>query len=260
MNRYVRWSAILMLCVSATAAAEQLLGAGDVIKVSVYGSPDLGLETKVSENGNISFPLLGPVKVAGIPVSAAEKKLSVMLEQGGFVKSAQVNILVTLLQSQQISVLGQVNRPGRYAVDGKRTLIDILALAGGTNSEGSDDITLVRTIDGRPAKETVNLAELMRSGDMSKNPQLNAGDVVYVDRAPRFYIYGEVQRAGTYRLDRNMSVVQALSAGGGLNPRGTERGMQIKRRDANGKIQVLPAKHDEVIQMDDVIYVQERMF
>jgi polysaccharide export outer membrane protein len=96
----------------AAAAAEVPLGAGDVVKVSVYGSPDLTLETRVSEAGTITFPLIGQVNVGGLSVAAAEKKIGGMLESGGYIKKAQVNMLVTTLQSQQVSVLGQVNRPG----------------------------------------------------------------------------------------------------------------------------------------------------
>lgn len=262
MNKCFKWVLAALLAFSAgwAVAADIVLGAGDVLKVSVYGNPDLALETRVSETGNISFPLLGSVKVAGMAVSAAEKKLGTLLEDGGYLKKAQVNILVTVLQSQQISVLGQVNRPGRYPVEGKRTLIDVLALAGGANPDAADYVTLVRRNAGGKERELIDLTDMMRSGDMARNPELGAGDVVYVERAPKFYIYGEVQRPGSFRLERNMTVVQALSAGGGLNPRGTERGMQIKRRDSSGKIQVISAKHDDVIQPDDVIYIQERLF
>jgi polysaccharide export outer membrane protein len=84
--------------------------------------------------------------------------------------------------------------------------------------------------------------------------------VLYVDRAPRFYIYGEVQRPGVFRLERAMTVLQALSTGGGLSARGTERGVRIKRRDGEGKLQIISAKHDDLLQPDDVVYVQESLF
>jgi polysaccharide export outer membrane protein len=256
-------SLLAMLCLLASGwagAADLLLGPGDVVKVSVYGSPDLGVETRISESGLLTFPLVGQVPVAGLPVSAAEKKLADLLESGGFVRKAQVNILVTVMQSQLVSVLGQVNRPGRYPVDGQRSVMDMLATAGGIAVDGGDTVSLIRKRNGAGAKEVIDIVDLVRQGNAGDRYEVLGGDVIYVERAPRFYIYGEVQRPGQFRLERAMTVVQALSVGGGLTPRGTERGMQIKRRDASGKLVVLDAKHDELLQADDVVYVKESLF
>ena len=123
MKRLANWmmAALLALAAGMAGAADVPLGAGDVLKISVYGNPDLGLETRVSEAGQITFPLVGAVDVGGLSASAAEKKLGGLLESGGYLRKAQVNIIVTSLQSQQVSVLGQVNRPGRYPLEGKRS-------------------------------------------------------------------------------------------------------------------------------------------
>jgi polysaccharide export outer membrane protein len=241
-------------------AEEVLLGPSDVVKISVYGNPDLALETRVSQTGTISFPLVGQVAVGGLAVSAAETKLAGLLVSGGFVKKPQVNIIVTSAQSQLVSVLGLVNKPGRYPVDGKQGLIDILALAGGVLPDGGDIVYLIRKRNGASSKETVDLVKMMRSGDLKLNLDLVTGDVVYVERAPRFYIYGEVQKPGAYRLESNMTVQQVLSLGGGLTARGTERGMRIKRRDGAGKVSEFAAKQGDVVQVDDVIYVKESLF
>lgn len=262
MKKY--WIAFMTLLLSTwmcgALAADVQLGAGDVLKISVYGHPDLSLETRISEAGGISFPLVGEVVVGGISSAAAEKKIAGLLERGSFVRNAQVNIIVTLMQSQQVSVLGQVNRPGRYPIDGRRSMTDILALAGGVNADAGDMVTLIRTQNGKVNREVLDLIEMVRSADMKQNPDMLAGDVLYVERAPRFYIYGEVQRPGAYRLERNMTVLQALSVGGGLNQRGTERGVRLKRRDASGALQEIVAKHDETVRVDDVVYVQESLF
>lgn len=262
MKRFLLWMmATLLTCTMGGASAgELLLGPGDVVKVSVYGSPDLAVETRVSDSGNISFPLIGQVKVGGLPTAAAEKKISGMLEAGGFIKKPQVNLIVTLLQSQQVSVLGQVNRPGRYPIDGKRSLMDLLALAGGVGPDGGDTVSLIRKREGVTTKDVIDIVEMVRSADLNRDFELAGNDVIFVERAPRVYIYGEVQRPGAFRLERSMTVLQALAAGGGLTPRGTERGLRIKRRDENGKLQVINAKHDDLLRVDDVVYVQESLF
>ncbi|MBV6319956.1 polysaccharide export protein EpsE [Duganella violaceipulchra] len=261
MKRYVLRMALFLLALTGQAmAAELTLGPSDVVKVTVYNNPDLAVETRVSESGFITFPLLGQVAVSGLTVSAAEKKLGTLLETGGFVKKPQVNMLLTLAQSQQVSVLGQINRPGRYPMDARRGLMDVLAMAGGIAADGGDLVTVVSTRGDKLSKETVDIIQMVRSANFDHNVELAPGDVVYVERAPRFYIYGEVQRPGPFRLERNMTVVQALSAGGGLTARGTERGIRIKRRDQAGVLQTIDAKHDDLVQADDVVYVKESLF
>ncbi len=247
--------------VGAVDARYVLLGPGDVLKISVYGSSDLDTEAKVSESGNITFPLLGEVAVDGLSPSAAEKKIADLLESGGLLRKPQVSILATSLQSQQVSVLGYVYRQGRYPIEGKRSLIDVLAMAGGANPDGGDLVTLIRADGGESIKkEVIDMYVMIRSNEMSQNLNIHGGDFIYVERAPRFYIYGEVQRAGVFRLERNMTVVQALSVGGGLSPRGTERGVRIQRRDAEGNLQMLEVKLGELVQPDDVVYIRESLF
>ncbi|TNC77726.1 polysaccharide export protein EpsE [Janthinobacterium lividum] len=256
------WCMATLLALSAglAGAADVQLGAGDVLKISVYGNPDLALETRVSEAGEITFPLVGNVALGGLSVSAAEKKLGGLLESGGFLRKAQVNIIVTQLQSQQVSVLGQVNRPGRYPIEGKRSLMDMLAMAGGVSQDGGDAVSLIRKRNGKTTREIVDIVDMVRSADLNRDLDVGGNDVIFVERAPRFYIYGEVQRPGAFRLERSMTVLQALSVGGGLTQRGTERGIRIKRRDEAGKLEIINAKHDDLLQVDDMVYVQESLF
>jgi polysaccharide export outer membrane protein len=101
---------------------------------------------------------------------------------------------------------------------------------------------------------------MMRSGDMAANLVVSNGDIIYVPRAQMFFIYGEVQRPGLYRLERNMTVMQALSVGGGLTGRGTERGVRLHRRDGNGAVQTLEPRLTDTIQENDVVFVRESVF
>jgi polysaccharide export outer membrane protein len=255
------WIAALLLLVGGAAWAADQLGAGDVVKVYVYGNPDLGLETRISDAGTITFPLIGQVKVADMPVASAEKKIASLLQSGGYLQKPQVTIIVTQVQSQAVSVLGQVNRPGRYPLEGgKRSLTDLLAQAGGVNADGGDELVLIRNRDGKVTRERVDLVQMVRGGELVQNVGLSAGDVIFVERAPRVYIYGEVQRPGALRLERDMTLTQALSAGGGLTLRGTHRGITIKRRTANGGFETIKPGQDEVLRADDVIHVKESWF
>lgn len=262
MKRFVKWmmAAALVLSMGVAGAAETLLGPGDVVKLSVYGSPDLSLETRVSDSGNITFPLLGQVAVGGLSVAAAEKKIGDLLEKGGYLKKAQVNMLVTTLASQQVSVLGYVNRPGRYAVEGRRKVLDLLAMAGGIHGDGGDIINLVRTRNGNTTRETIDVVDMVRKGELNKDYEVAGGDIIYVERAPRAYVTGEVQRPGPFRLERGMTVQQAVSAGGGLSMRGSNNGMKVTRKDASGNPVTIDVKANDPVQVDDVIVVRESWF
>ena len=244
----------------APAAAEYRLGAGDVIRVSVYQMPDLQLEARLSEAGVISYPLLGSVRLGGLSVPEAEKTLADGLRQGNFVKQPQVSILVTQVRGNQGSVLGPVNRPGRYPIEsaGLR-LTELLAIGGGVSANGADSVTLVGTRDGKPYRQVVDLPSLFRGGDAA-DPLILNGDAVYVERAPLVYIYGEVQRPGALRLERGMTLLQALAAGGGLTQRGTEKGIRVHRQNAQGEGQVLTPAMDDRVQDGDVVFVRESLF
>jgi polysaccharide export outer membrane protein len=253
-------AATLALAAGFTSAAEVVLGPGDVVKATVYGSPDLATETRVSEAGSMTFPLLGEVQVGGLTTQQAEKKIGGLLEKGGYLKKAQVNLLITTLASQQVSVLGQVNRPGRYPVEGRRKVLDLLAMAGGASAEGSDLVTLVRTRNGATTRETIDIVDMVRKGELNRDYEVAGGDIIFVERAPRAYITGEVNRPGPFRIERAMTVQQALSAGGGLTPRGTQRGLRITRKDAGGVARTMEVKNDDLVQVDDVITVKESWF
>lgn len=251
--------------VSATtnpvAKSDYQLGAGDVIKITVYESPDLSLETRVSERGYITYPLLGQVKLGGLTILQAEKTLGDALQKGNYLKNPQINVFVTQVKGNQVSVLGNVNRPGRFPLDvtGLR-LSDLLALAGGISSQGSDIVSLSGTRNGAPIRQEIDVPTLFDQRGGPRDPIVQDGDVLYVGRMPMIYIYGEVQRPGALRLERNMTLIQALAAGGGLTTRGTERGIRVNRTDADGKVNELKPDMFTTLQDGDVIYVKQSLF
>ncbi len=168
---------------------------------------------------------------------------------------------VVYVHARDVSVMGQVLRPGKYAVvSGVRTVADFLSVAGGVAPSGSDTVTVTTLRDGKISRFEVDVDSLFRTGDNSANIELSSGDSVYVPLAPMVYVYGEVQRPGSFRIARDMTVMQALTLGGGPTIRGTQRNIKLHRRNAKGEImQLFPALTDTV-QQDDVLYVQESLF
>ncbi len=245
----------------AGATNEYRLGSGDVVRISVFQNPELTLETRVTEAGIVSYPLLGTVRIGGQTVTAAEKLIADGLRSGNFVKSPQVTMVVLQVRGNQASVLGQVNRPGRYPLEvADMRLTDLLAMAGGTAANGADTVVLTGTRNGQPLRTVVDLPAIFAAGGQANNITIVNGDTVWVDRQPLVYIYGEVQRPGPMRLERDMTLMQALATGGGLTQRGTDKGIRVHRKAEGGAVQVMEAKMDEKMRDGDVVFVRESLF
>jgi polysaccharide biosynthesis/export protein len=247
--------------IAAAAEQEYLLVPGDILKISVFKSADLSLDVRVSEAGAISYPLIGSVPVSGLTLPNAERKIAQMLRDGGFVVNPQVNILLTQAFGNLVSVIGEVNTAGRYSLDAAGGhLSGMLAAAGGVATGGGDAVIVTGTRGGKPFRKVVDIVKMSMSGSPAEDIDLSGGDTLFVPRAPMFYIYGQVQKPGQYRLERSMTVMQALASGGGTTGKGTQRGIVRHRRDAGGRVKEEGVSLDEDVQDQDVIYVKESLF
>lgn len=237
------------------------LGAGDSIGVQVYQSPDLTVDARVSESGVISYPLVGSVELGGLTISEAEKKIADALRKGGFVKSPQVNIVLRQVRGSQVAVLGQVARPGRFPLETLNTRVsDMLAAAGGVTPTGDDVLIVTGERGGKPFRRVIDIPALFINAKSDDDILLAGGDSLYVNKAPVFYIYGEAQKPGPYRIERGMTVMQALAQGGGPTTRGSQNRLRLTRRDASGNpVETTPQLTDQV-RADDVIFVRESLF
>lgn len=264
MSRWWKRAVLLTLALAACAGAlaarggeDYRLGAGDLLRISTFGYADLTAEVRVSESGNITFPLIGQIAAEGLSTRELENQITQRLADGNFIKGAQVSALIVEYQSQKVSVLGQVSKPGQYFLDGTTRVLDLLAKAGGVAEESAGDQAVLLRRSG--ASQPIDLDALFH-GDATQNPVVVDGDTINVQRAPRFYIYGEVQRPGAYRLERNMTLSRAITAGGGLTPRGSERRAVVKRRDGEGREESASIRGADLIREDDVLYVKESLF
>lgn len=266
-NKSLQWFAkrglllmtLLLLPVQQSSAAYNI-GPDDVLRISVYGYEDLKTESRVSADGRITFPLIGEVVASGKSGMELEEAIAVRLIDGGFIHDAQVSVTVVEHVSQQVSVLGYVNKPGRYPLDSDSSIVDLIAMAEGIHEMGDHKVVVTRTVDGKPQKYELNLRDYLENAESMTPFKMQQGDQVYVPKASLFYIYGEVQHPGGYRVDPEISVVKALSIGGGLTLRGTENGIVIKRKDESGALLETDAKLSDTVLKDDVIYVGERWF
>lgn len=251
---------------STSASAQQhqpeyLLAAGDLIRISVFQNPTMTLETRVTENGSVTYPLVGNLKVGGLTIPTAEQTIADALRKGGYVKEPQVSIALLQNRGNQVSVLGQVNRPGRFPLETfNMRLSEMLALAGGISATGADTAIVTGVRDGRSFKRPVDIAGMFLGKSIDDDMVMAGGDVIYVHRQPLFYIYGEVQRPGSYRIERDMTIQQALAQGGGPTNRGSERKLRLHRRVADGGLKDITPEMNDLVQSDDVLYVRESVF
>lgn len=241
--------------------SEYQLGKGDSIRIVVFQNPDLTVETRVTENGTISYPLIGSVTIGGLTIPAAEQAIAKALSDGNFIQKPQVNIGLLQNRGNQVSVLGMVNKPGRFPLETFDTrLSEMMAIAGGISQVGADVAILTGLREGKPFRKEIDIAGMFLDNKLQDDVVVSGGDVIYVYRQPMYYIYGEVNKPGSSRIERGMTVRHALAQSGGPTLRGTERRLRLYRRGAEGKVELSSPDLNDLVQPDDVLYVNESLF
>lgn len=259
LARYIGVLVLLLFPFCLHAAQEYRLGPGDTVGITIYEQPDLATTARISELGRIIFPLIGEAEIGSLTIKEAETLIETRLMEGKFIRQPQATITVKEYRSQQVSILGKVNKPGQYSIEGATLVTELLAQAGGRTTDAGDVVFVVRKEGEETIKHEVDLVKFY-SGDLTQNMGIGDGDLVLVPKMHVFYIFGEVRSPGVNRLENGMTVMQALSVGGGLTNRGTQRGLKIERRDENGKIKQLNVKLTDILKPDDVLIVKERLF
>lgn len=256
------WLASSMIAAPAGAQSmQEVIGAGDTVRITAYRYPDLTTEARLSEDGSVNVPLIGDTTLKGMTPDEAARHIADRMKSGDFILNPQISVTVLQARSRQVSVLGFVARPGRYVLDGTTArLSDLIALAGGLQPTAADTVTVQRIRRGKNETLNIDLPSIMQNGNSSKNIEVRSGDSVFVPKAPVFYIYGEVTRGGAYRLEPEMSVTQAIALAGGITPRGSESRVQVRRRAADGKWTERTVRLLDPVSVDDVIFVRESLF
>ncbi len=259
---------VLAVCAGVASAqpakapsADYKLGPGDSIKVQVYQNPDLTVEARVSESGAIRYPLIGNVALGGLSIAEAESRVAAALKAKDILKAPQVNIVLLQVRGNQVSVLGQVQRPGRFPLETNTVRVsDMLAAAGGVTPTGDDVLVVTGTRDGKPFRKAIDIPALFAGTRSDDDVLLTSGDTIYVGKAPMYYIYGEAQRPGHYRVERGMTVMQAIAQGGGITPRGSQNRLRLTRTQPDGNVVQTEPRLTDPVQPGDVLFVRESLF
>ena len=237
------------------------LGVGDLLEVSVYNVPELGAKVRISNAGDIYLPLIDYVHVEGLTQEEAQSLIAKRLEDGGFVRNPHVTIFIDEANSQGVTVLGEVARPGIYPEIGDHHLYAIISQAGGFTTSAARKVSILR----RNQTEAIHVTLPRNLGDdVSANVEIMPGDMITVPRAPIIYVVGDVARPSGLLVDNgSLTVLQALALAGGTNHTAKLGGVKIIRKGPTGmtetKVQIkkmLEAKAQDVtLQADDILFV-----
>ena len=260
------------------AARDYTVGGNDVLNIIVYEEADLSRQgVCVSAEGYISFPLINRVEVDGLTTSEIATRISNRLAEGQFLIDAHVSVTVSDYKSKQFMVLGPVAVPGSYPLKAQERVLDALSRTGGIRSdETGRELMIIRTEQPNSANERklvvrINLQALLDQGDPASNLLLEDGDVLYVSKAERFYIIGQVKNPGSFfHLDKNTTLVEAISMAGGFTTIAARNRTRIVRVE-DGREKIIKVKVDEItksgkkgqdvqILPGDVIVVPESFF
>jgi polysaccharide export outer membrane protein len=252
---------------------EYRLGPEDVVEIRVFELDQLNRTARISGDGRMELPLIGSVPVRGLTPEEVAGQVADRL-RNRFVQNPQVSVFVKEFNSRKVSLLGAIGSPATYPLVGRRNLLQLLADAGGLSGGAGTVLYVFRpTDDGRSARLTVPLNELLIKGDPRWNIWLRAGDIISVppEKAVSVSVLGAVRSPGVYKLPvgDGASVLNAIARAGGLHDRASKSGIQVKRRDASGDETVLKVdlgdilsgeKPDVILREGDVVVVKESFF
>lgn len=239
-----------------------LIGVGDLLEISVFGAPDFDRQVRVSSSGEVTLPLVGEVHLAGLTAAQAEKFVEKKLLDGGYFTDPHVSIFAKEYQTQGVSVLGEVTKPGIYPMLGAHKLFDVISAAGGMTPKAGNQVTVTHR-DGGKGTENVTMAG-NGTDSVKNNPDVLPGDTVVVQKAGIVYVVGDVHLPGGFVMDKpNLTVLQALAMAQGTNPTAKLDGAKLIRNTGGQRTEVpialkkiLSSKAPDVnLQADDILFV-----
>jgi len=263
----------LAASLTATARAQEqpgayVIGPQDVLGIQVFDQADLGGKYTVEADGTFSFPLVGRVSAGGLTLRKFETELRRQLADGYF-KNPQVTVAVAEYRSQRLFVLGEVRTPGPVALTGDMTLIEALARAGSTLPSASGEIAVVRARQGTtgptlPNTDNEGFIERaairdLENGTLNKNIELHDGDTIFVPRAETAFVFGEVKSPGAFPIQKDTTVLQALSLAGGVTEHGALNRVKAVRL-VNGERTEVKVALGDIVKPGDTIIVPEKYF
>jgi polysaccharide export outer membrane protein len=253
--------------------ADYRIGRQDLLEIRVFDVEELDQVVRVGDDGSITMPLLGRLVVDGLTRTELEATIAGLLE-ARFVRDPQVSVFVKEYESKKVAVTGSVKNPGSYEMLGRKTLLEMISLAGGLDREIGREIVIFRQTDGVPTRRIpIDLERLVYDADPGLNVSIEPGDIIYVPTVEkvRIFVSGAVKNPNLYEVPRNqpVTVLKAITLAGGTTDRAAEKRVQIIRTDDDGGRSTLEVNlqaikrgkvEDPILQPDDLVLVPEGFF
>lgn len=261
-------SAVIMVVLLATGPSSAqidspnyVLGPKDVIDIQVYEQEDLRSQVRLSEEGKISLPLIGEVKASGHTIDELTKIITEKYKE--YIYTPQISVFIKEYHSMQIYLLGEIQKPGVYQLTGNSTLLELISQAGGVTEGGGDTLTIIRRASKGVETEpiTMNLKKLLDGSNEGYNVTVMDGDTIYVPRADYFFVFGEVRKPGSYKLEKDLmiTVLKAISLAGGFTEKAAKKKIRVTREE-NGVQMNYKADFNTEVRPHDIIIVPESFF
>jgi polysaccharide export outer membrane protein len=248
------------------------IGRQDLLEISVFDVEELSQTVRVTDDGSITMPLLGRLDVRGLTKTELERMIAGLLEER-YVRDPQVTVFVKEYESKKIAVSGSVKKPGSYEMLGRKTLLEMLSMAGGLDREMGKEIIIFRREGEGTRRIAVELERLVYEADPSLNLVVEAGDIIYVPAVEkvRIFVTGAVRNPDLYEVPRDepVTVLKAITLAGGTTDRAALKKVQVIRTDSNGDRITLVVNlkkikrgkaEDPILHKDDVVLVPESFF
>jgi len=255
------------------SGSDYVIGRQDLLEIRVFGVDELSQTVRVADDGSITMPLLGRLEVAKLTKTELEILISRLLSEG-YVRDPQVTVFIKEYESKRVAVTGAVKRPGSYEMLGRKTLLEMISLAGGLDADPGKNIFIFRhRPDGATARIPVDLERLVFDADPALNLVVEPSDIIYVPviEKVRIFVSGAVKNPDLYEVPRDepITVLKAVTLAGGTTDRAAEKKIQIMRTEADGSrvsllINLRKVKRgkaeDPILQPDDIVLVPEAFF
>ena len=241
------------------------LAPGFLLNVTVYDEPDLSAHVRVDKEGNISLPFLKTLHVGGATVGDAKEMIEAKFHNDGILKNPQITIDVEQFATTSVTVMGEVQNPGKVELLAPHSLLDVIGMTGGETSFAGNEVELKRSVDGAMQTSTYHYSR-GSDGSTIRDVMVNPGDTVMVKRAGIVYVLGAVNRPGGYTMQENgeLNVAQAVSLAQGLVMQAKVNGLRVVQHDAKGNPVEIPVSYNKIMEgkekpiqlvAGDIVYV-----
>ncbi len=241
------------------------LAPGFLLNIEVYDEPELSTQARIDGQGNLSLPLLGSIHLAGLTITDAEQNLEAQFRKKQILTNPQVTLNIEQYASASVTVLGEVQAPGRIQLLAPHSLRDVIGMAGGQTNLAGDSVRVQHTGENGTTS-TVYRDPAGSKGNTIRDVQVQPGDTVTVLRAGIVYVLGAVNRPGGYVMQENgtLNVAQALSLAWGTSMQAKIGGLRVVRHEPDGTLKEIPLSYKGItsgkvkplqLEAEDIVYV-----